>query len=266
MTEVVWAFDEHTALGRHPAGPVIDPDAEIIGGVSYIGPDQPAITVDPSLDSRPYESLLNATWSRLSPWRRTANVGRAAFAHTICEVAAGAVADDEDRYQASLARLATNGIVDLGQLLRARAGDNRVRALAAGYMAARYFPDARVRLDGNRVDGVDQFWVRYRSPNDLESYLEPLATVIVNPGQRQASTLLETGILGKHGQYEPGSSPYARPRDEDRLALLNTNRRRYPVVGQLARELGALDYDGPGSAFALIRNVRIAGRPPLPGA
>ena len=45
VAEIVWAFDEHMAAAQHAGRPVIGPNSEIVGGISYIGPDQPAITV-----------------------------------------------------------------------------------------------------------------------------------------------------------------------------------------------------------------------------
>lgn len=258
MAEIVWAFDEYMATEQYAGRPVIGPNTGIVGGVSYIGPDQPAITVDPSLGSSPYRVFLDRAWDRISPWDdRSANADRAALAHIVCDAAAETVDTDEDRYQAFLAHIATDGVVDLGQLLDAGVGDNRVRALAAGYLVASYLPGSQVRFDGNQVDGVDQFWVRYKSPDDFGSYLEPLATVVVNPGKRQAATLLETGTLAGtwHDQYVPGSSPYARPRDEGNLALLNYNRNQFPVVRGIAEELGKLDYDGPRPAFSLLKGV-----------
>ena len=258
MAEVVWAFDKHMVAAQHAGRPVIGPNTEIVAGTSYIGPDQPAITVDPSLGSSPYRELLDRAWDRISPWdERSTNVDRAALAHVIGDVAAETVDNDEDRYQACLAHIATDGVVDLGQLLDVGVGDNRVRALAAGYLVANYLPGSQVRFDGNRVDGVDQFWVRYKSPEDFGSYLEPLATVVLNPGKRQAATLLETGVLAGQwrDQYQPASSPYARPRDEGNLALLNYNRRQFPVVRGIAEELGKLDYDGPRPAFSLLKGV-----------
>ena len=241
--EVAWTFDQYMEEGARRAGyPVITPEGPIIGGVSHIGPEYPDITVDPALGGGVYSNLLDTLEWRL---RGRPGLDRAGFAHAVSDTAAEAVDTDPDRYQDFLAHTATDGVVDLGQLLGAGVGDERTRALAAGFLVARLMPQSGVRFDANQVDGVDRFWVRFRAPADYTGYLSPVSTVVLHPGQRRPATLWETGTYDGRwrNEYQTGSSPYVRPDDQANLALLTFNSNNFPVARAIAKDLRELDND-----------------------
>jgi hypothetical protein len=238
---LAWPFDRYVeGVSQYGGYRIIKPDnagAGVIGGVSFLGPKLPALTVDPSQSPRAYMQLLELARAR---WHTPSDEPpRSHFLGAVVDTVSEALPYSPEEFDAFIGSVAGRQTVDLGEVFRANAGDGRSQALAAAFLIQSLAPHYPVGVDQNvvivpGVSAMPQAWARYRDLGDAltSGFLHPLATVIVNPLNDTADTLWATW----RGQQW---SPYARPHEVNQLAELAQNQ-VVPVVRDMTAELGSV--------------------------